>query len=136
MKRFAHMPFLGLLAVVMLTTGTLAFGQTFAFVDVTGPSGLTYVQDTGPFVAGSGVAVGDIDGDGWEDVLFCGSTLAGIQVFQNNGNKTFTDVTAAVLPNPPNNASAGSVSKAFAPKSADAISGMWHPLQLCSALGG
>lgn len=44
---------------------------------------------------GSGVAAGDVDGDGWCDVFFAG--LGGSSaLFRNEGNWTFRNVTAAV----------------------------------------
>ena len=55
------------------------------FTDVTDQSGLdvhTY---------GMGVAVGDIDNDGWVDVFRTG--LTGSLMFHNNGDGTFSDVT-------------------------------------------
>ena len=42
---------------------------------------------------GSGVAAGDVDGDGWCDLYFCG--LEGPnRLFKNEGNWRFTDITA------------------------------------------
>jgi hypothetical protein len=63
------------------------------FQDVTEGSGLG--------IAGysTGVAVGDVNNDGWPDVLVTG--YGGIRLFVNNGNGTFTDVTEqAGLKNP------------------------------------
>src|SRR5687767_7790320 len=37
---------------------------------------------------GSGVALGDVDGDGWMDVYLC-ALQGGNQLFQNRGNWTF-----------------------------------------------
>jgi hypothetical protein len=42
---------------------------------------------------GMGVAVGDYDNDGHQDLLLTGAN--GYQLFHNNGNGTFTDVTVA-----------------------------------------
>jgi hypothetical protein len=55
------------------------------FQDVTEGSGLD--------IAGynMGVAIGDVNNDGWPDVLVTG--YKGIRLFLNNGNGTFTDVT-------------------------------------------
>jgi enediyne biosynthesis protein E4 len=55
------------------------------FEDVTEKAGL---QGTG---YGMGVAVGDYDNDGFEDVYV--TALGGNKLFHNNGNGTFTDVT-------------------------------------------
>ncbi len=41
---------------------------------------------------GMGVAIGDYDNDGWEDIYI--TTLTGGALFHNNGNGTFTDVTS------------------------------------------
>ena len=38
-----------------------------------------------------GVAIGDVNNDGWPDVLV--TQYGGIKLFLNNGNGTFTDVT-------------------------------------------
>ena len=43
---------------------------------------------------GSGVALGDIDGDGWVDVYFCGLER-GNALYRNLGNWRFRDVTAS-----------------------------------------
>ncbi len=56
------------------------------FEDVTEKSGL---QGAG---YGMGVAVGDYDNDGWEDLYV--TAYGGNRLYHNNGNGTFTDVTA------------------------------------------
>src|SRR5258706_14775246 len=43
---------------------------------------------------GSGVACGDVDGDGWCDIYFCGLD-GGNKLFRNLGNWHFEDITAA-----------------------------------------
>ena len=43
----------------------------------------------------NGVAVGDCDGDGWEDLYFAQPSGLPNRLFHNNGNGTFTDVSAA-----------------------------------------
>jgi hypothetical protein len=55
------------------------------FRDATRGSGLDHCG------AGMGVAVGDIDNDGWVDVYI--SQYQGGRLFRNQGNGTFTDVT-------------------------------------------
>jgi len=55
------------------------------FTDVTTESGMH------PRGYGMGVAVGDIDNDGWPDLYLTG--FGRNQMFRNNGNGTFTDVT-------------------------------------------
>src|SRR2546426_3789084 len=57
------------------------------FTDVTEKAGLT------ANFFGMGVAVGDYDGDGYEDVLLTG--YGKVILYHNNGDGTFTDVTAA-----------------------------------------
>jgi hypothetical protein len=56
------------------------------FTDVTANSGLTHCG------WGFGVAVGDYDNDGWEDLYI--TYLDGGVLYHNNGNGTFTDATA------------------------------------------
>ena len=48
-----------------------------------------------PGMASSGPAFGDIDGDGWPDLLIGGVSGSGYKVFRNNGNGSFTDWTEA-----------------------------------------
>jgi hypothetical protein len=55
------------------------------FTDVTGKSGLTHCG------WGFGVAVGDYDNDGWEDLYI--NYLDGSVLYHNNHDGTFTDVT-------------------------------------------
>jgi len=74
-----------------------ASGQAMQFNDVTASSGLSYTQSTSPGSLTSGIAVGDFDGDGLMDVLLMGSD-DGVRLMRNNGDGTFTDVTAAALP--------------------------------------
>ena len=57
------------------------------FTDVSAKSGL------GISVFGMGVAVGDYDNDGYDDVFI--TALGQSRLFHNNGNGTFTDVTKA-----------------------------------------
>ncbi len=61
--------------------------RTLRFTDVTSASGL----DAPAF--GLGVATGDIDNDGFVDLFVTG--FDGCHLYRNNGNGTFTDVTAA-----------------------------------------
>ena len=56
------------------------------FTDVTAKAGLTHAG------WGFGVAVGDFDNDGYEDLYV--TYLDGGVLYRNNGNGTFTDVTA------------------------------------------
>jgi hypothetical protein len=68
-------------------------GPDGRFIDVSAGSGLDIAG------YGMGVAVGDVNNDGWPDVLL--TEYGGIHLFLNNGNGTFTDVTRqAGLDNP------------------------------------
>ena len=56
------------------------------FTDVTQQAGIT------ADLFGMGVAIGDYDGDGWQDIFVTGYGKA--VLYHNNGNGTFSDVTA------------------------------------------
>jgi hypothetical protein len=43
-------------------------------------------------LAGSGVAAGDVDGDGWCDLYFCGME-SGNRLYRNRGGRQFEDIT-------------------------------------------
>jgi hypothetical protein len=60
-------------------------GRRLRFTDVTDASGIVAEQ------FGLGVAVGDIDNDGWEDLLL--TNFGANQLFRNNRNGTFTDIS-------------------------------------------
>ena len=60
---------------------------TGKFVDVTDQAGL------GDRSFSQGVAAGDVDNDGWPDLLVC--NLGGNRLYRNNGDGTFSDVTSA-----------------------------------------
>ena len=60
--------------------------RTLHFTDVTGPSGINVTS------YGMGVAAADYDNDGFVDIYRTG--LSGSVLLHNNGNGTFTDVTA------------------------------------------
>lgn len=57
------------------------------FTDVTAQSGINAVA------YGFGVATGDIDNDGFVDLYL--TNFGGCQLYRNNGNGTFTDITAS-----------------------------------------
>ncbi len=61
--------------------------RTLHFTDITAQSGIH------PRGYGMGVAAGDIDNDGFVDLYLTG--FGRNQMFRNNGNSTFTDVTRA-----------------------------------------
>jgi len=81
----------------------------FRLVDVTSSSGLQFQHNSGAFggkflpeTMGSGCAFFDYDRDGWQDILLVnGMDWPGhkqhrstLRLYHNNGNGTFTDVTA------------------------------------------
>src|SRR6185369_5139077 len=77
------------------------------FVDATAPAGIHFTHNAGkagkkylPETMGSGVAWIDVDGDGWQDLLFVNSrdwTPRGRKstaaLYRNNGKGAFTDIT-------------------------------------------
>ncbi|MGH7651078.1 MAG: FG-GAP repeat domain-containing protein, partial [Gemmatimonadaceae bacterium] len=62
------------------------------FTDVSGQAGI--VQDAG---YGLGVAVGDLNDDGWPDIYVSNDIAPNDVVYINNGNGTFTDKAAKML---------------------------------------
>ena len=83
-------------------------GPGFRLADVTGQSGIRFQHYTGAFggkllpeTLGSGCAFLDYDADGWQDILLINGmdwpghkrTRATMQLYRNNRNGTFTDVT-------------------------------------------
>ncbi len=90
--------------------GAAAQTQPWRLTDVTAAAGLRYRHHTGAFGAkylpetmGPGCAFLDYDGDGWLDILLVngkdwpghGQRRSTLQLWRNNGNGTFTDVTRA-----------------------------------------
>jgi hypothetical protein len=66
-----------------------------AFSDYTNASGISFFHaDTADIMAG-GVCFFDYDKDGWQDLLATNRNGKTNQLFRNNGNGTFSDVTAA-----------------------------------------
>jgi len=83
---------------IVFTVGALAVtaqAQGVRFQDISDTSGLIY-SGIGPM--GTGVGIGDYDGDGWDDVVLVGATADSVQLYHNNGDKTFTNVRDSVLP--------------------------------------
>ncbi|MEE8467972.1 MAG: CRTAC1 family protein [Planctomycetota bacterium] len=93
-----------------LALASLAHGQ-MTFTDVTLERGLTL--EMAPPAAG--IAVGDIDGDGWLDVAVFGAAAPGPRIFLNRGADVtagvdvpwFEDVTQRVMPGKASPSSAG-----------------------------
>ncbi len=79
------------------------FGQQgMEFRDVTAEAGLACTLDK----IGGGIAVGDYDGDGWQDICVTGAEDASPQIFRNQGElvaqghlvRKFRKVTSEVMP--------------------------------------
>lgn len=92
----------GIAAMTIVAAVSAAGAAAGGFTDVTAQAGLVYQQNDGngpcvyPIFTGcltGGVAVGDYDNDGWEDLLV-GRHHAPMILYRNNGDGTFTDVTA------------------------------------------
>jgi len=81
----------------------------FRFADVTTQAGIHFQHNSGAFggkflpeTLGSGCAFLDYDRDGWQDILLINGadwpghkkTRSTLRLYHNNGNGTFTDVTA------------------------------------------
>lgn len=93
-------------AAFFLSATTTPF--SVRFIDVTSKAGIHFVHTAGkggkkylPETMGSGVAVLDVYGDGWPDLLFVNSKPFGphakkslCALYRNNHNGTFTDITA------------------------------------------
>ena len=84
-----------------------AAGPAFTFSDATARAGISFVHENGadgafwyPELFGGGVAVLDVDGDRWPDLLFVngkhwkpGAPRTSHTLYRNNRNGTFTDIT-------------------------------------------
>jgi len=101
----SRLPGLQALAAQSETASSLGF----RFTDVTRPAGIHFEHNSGAFggkflpeTLGSGCAFLDYDRDGWQDILLInGADWPGhkkrrttLQLYHNNGNGTFTDVTS------------------------------------------
>ena len=87
---------------LLLTLPLAARSQAPVFVDVTAAAGITHVhhdlwnppsQDLVAYQTG-GAAVGDVDGDGWDDLFITRFDAPDI-LYRNQGDGTFEDVTVA-----------------------------------------
>lgn len=63
--------------------------DVISFTDVTGAAGVTWNGGT------SGITAGDYNNDGYPDLYLGNTSAPGCKLFQNQGNGTFSDVTAA-----------------------------------------
>ena len=90
------------LAIFLLSSGEVS-GDDWGFVDATLSAGFDYSHgfvEGGPgslgvlFMSG-GVAVGDFDRDGWQDLYVVRGTIGRNLLFKNGGDGTFEDVAAA-----------------------------------------
>ncbi len=85
------------LSFLVLVVSAPLFSQPFHNVaSQVGLSATYYVHN---YVPGGGVAIGDLDNDGFPDVIIATADTAlgggGIKVYKNNGGVSFTDVTAS-----------------------------------------
>jgi enediyne biosynthesis protein E4 len=95
---------------LLLVTPAAQPAASVAFTDVTAAAGIRFKHENGAFgkkylpeTMGSGCAFVDVDGDGWQDIVFVQSsawpgrakTRSTLALYRNNQNGTFTDVTAA-----------------------------------------
>ncbi|HVU64597.1 MAG TPA: CRTAC1 family protein [Phycisphaerales bacterium] len=92
----------GLLPAIAGSLCPVAAAQTAQFSDQTAAANLTAVStamvggpgNEMPLMTG-GVAVGDFDGDGWQDIFVLGGPGAPDKLYMNNHDGTFTDRAAA-----------------------------------------
>jgi hypothetical protein len=107
---FSHFPLLNAFAAEAATSqATQAASSGFRFADVTAQAGIHFVHNSGayggkflPETLGSGCAFLDYDRDGWQDILLINgmdwpghkARRSTMRLYHNNGNGTFTDVTA------------------------------------------
>src|ERR1041384_773787 len=97
-------------ALVWLRVSSVAQAPSIQFTDVTKSAGISFTHYSGAFgkkylpeTLGPGVAFIDYDRDGWQDLFFTNGRdwpgqrrrASTLQLFRNNHNGTFTDVTRA-----------------------------------------
>lgn len=88
-------PSAGRAAALLLTAAPALAAQSFT--DATAAAGLLAdyapgASDNATAIMVAGVAVGDYDGDGWEDVYWPGGAGQPSRLYHNDGDGTFTDV--------------------------------------------
>jgi len=107
---FSHLPLLDALAIQSArSVATQAGPPGFRFSDITSQAGIHFEHNSGayggkylPETLGAGCAFLDYDRDGWQDILFINgmdwpghkTRRSTMRLYHNNGNGTFTDVTA------------------------------------------
>jgi hypothetical protein len=91
-----------LVAIIPWLTGaTRAEAGTWSFTNVTTAAGFNYTQGhiggptTEAIIYSAGVACGDYDNDGWEDLYVARGSIGANLLFRNLGNGTFQDVAVA-----------------------------------------
>ncbi len=102
-------------AVTEAPTSTAPVPLQVRFVDVAGANGIRFRHVSSdwisrfrrygplaPTFSGGGVTAGDLDGDGWPDLVYCGGE--GCAAFRNQHDATFEEVTAASRINVPGEA--------------------------------
>jgi len=102
-------PLLVVALVLASATANRAAPPAVTFTDVTSAAGVRFTHNNGAFgrkylpeTLGSGCVFLDFDNDGWQDILLINSThwpghpgpSSHAQLFHNNGNGTFSDVTS------------------------------------------
>ena len=111
LNRTLFVTFAGILTVWMQVVSSVRRELPVSFSNITAQSGINFKHENGasrdkymPETMGSGVVVLDYDNDGWPDIFFVnGGSFADERVaararhrlYRNNGNGTFTDVSAA-----------------------------------------
>jgi hypothetical protein len=107
---FPHFPLLNAFAAeAARSQAVTAASSGFRFADVTSQAGIHFEHNSGAFggkflpeTLGSGCAFLDYDRDGWQDILLINgmdwpghkTRRSTMRLYHNNGNGTFTDVTA------------------------------------------
>lgn len=105
------MPSLSLLSLLSATTLAATGAAAPVFTDVTAASGLAALENPNSPESSAhagGIAVLDFDRDGWFDLYLAGKGGGGL-LYRNNGDWTFTDVTADSGADAPDQAWIGAV---------------------------